>query len=189
MAHLSAIFGMVGSSDTTRFGSLEFPTLPPVGTWVPPIFEPSQAFLFESLDFITDWLDVLHLYEEALVLAPIEGAASPIDSRTPSNFNDEVPVLRSEPTLGSNPTVSNIHTVLYSHFHIFRRLSGGIPLSLPRPPGDRFPYGLASLMDAYAWGLQKKLAPPPLTSEFMGMAGYAPASFHDLMDDDVESDV
>ena len=31
------------------------------------------------------------------------------------------------------------------------------------------------------------LAPPPLTSEFVGMADYAPASFHDLMDDDVES--
>ena len=32
------------------------------------------------------------------------------------------------------------------------------------------------------------LMPPPLTSEVMGMAGYAPASFHDLMDDEVESD-
>ena len=32
------------------------------------------------------------------------------------------------------------------------------------------------------------LVPPPLTSEFVGMASYAPASFHDLMDDDVESD-
>ena len=32
------------------------------------------------------------------------------------------------------------------------------------------------------------LAPPPLTSEFMGMAGYAPTSFHDLVDDEVESD-
>ena len=32
------------------------------------------------------------------------------------------------------------------------------------------------------------LAPPPLTSEFVGMASYAPASFHDLLDDDVESD-
>ena len=32
------------------------------------------------------------------------------------------------------------------------------------------------------------LAPPPLASTFVGMAGYAPASFHDLMDDDVESD-
>ena len=32
------------------------------------------------------------------------------------------------------------------------------------------------------------LAPPPLTSEFVGMVSYAPASFHDLLDDDVESD-
>ena len=32
------------------------------------------------------------------------------------------------------------------------------------------------------------LAPPPLTSKFMGMASYAPVSFHDLLDDDVESD-
>ena len=32
------------------------------------------------------------------------------------------------------------------------------------------------------------LAPPPLTSEFVGMVGYAPASFHDLMDNEVESD-
>ena len=29
---------------------------------------------------------------------------------------------------------------------------------------------------------------PPLTSEFVGMVGYAPASFHDLVDDEVESD-
>ena len=32
------------------------------------------------------------------------------------------------------------------------------------------------------------LAPPPLTSEFMGMASYAPTYFLDLMDDDVECD-
>jgi len=29
---------------------------------------------------------------------------------------------------------------------------------------------------------------PPLMSEFMGMAGYAPASFHNLIDDEVKSD-
>ena len=52
--HLSTIFGMADSSDTTHFGSLEFPALPPIGTWVPPIFEPSLAFLFESLDFVAD---------------------------------------------------------------------------------------------------------------------------------------
>ena len=43
-------------------------------------------------------------------------------------------------------------------------------------------------MDTYAWGLQKMSTLPPLTSEFVGMAGYAPASFYDLMDDEVESD-
>ena len=32
------------------------------------------------------------------------------------------------------------------------------------------------------------LTPPPLTSEFMGMAGYAIASFHDLIADKVDSD-
>jgi len=32
------------------------------------------------------------------------------------------------------------------------------------------------------------LTPPPLTSKFVGMVGYAPAAFHDLMDDEVESD-
>jgi len=107
---------------------------------------------------------------------------------TPGNFNDEAPALRSEPTLGSNPAVSNVHTVIYSLFTIFHRLSGGTPLSLPRPPYDRFPYGLASPADAYAQGLRRMLAPPPLTSEFVGRAGYAPASFHDLIDDEVESD-
>ena len=29
---------------------------------------------------------------------------------------------------------------------------------------------------------------PPLMSEFMGMVGYAPASFHDLINDEVKSD-
>ena len=61
-------------------------------------------------------------------------------------------------------------------------------MSPPRPPCDRFPYGLASPVDAFARGLRKMLTPPPLTSKFVGMAGYAPASFHDLVDDKVESD-
>ena len=43
-------------------------------------------------------------------------------------------------------------------------------------------------MDTYARGLRRMLTPPPLMSEFVGMAGYAPTSFHDLVDDEVESD-
>ena len=61
-------------------------------------------------------------------------------------------------------------------------------MSAPQPPYDRFPYGLASPADAYARRLQKMLTPPPLTSEFMGMASYAPTYFYELVDDEVESD-
>ena len=123
MAHLSTIFDMMGSSDTIRFGSSEFPMLPPIGMWVPPIFEPFQTFLFESLDFVAIQLGMLCLREEALVLAPVEGGAPSVGSGTPGDLNDEVPALRSEPTLGSNPIVSNVHIVLYSLFTIFRRFS------------------------------------------------------------------
>ena len=126
MAHFSTTFAMAGSSDTTHFGSLGFPTLPPVGIRGPPIFEPSQAFLFGSLDFVAHRLGVLHLRKEARV--PPTGAG------TPSDLNDETPTLRSKPTLGSNPTVSNVCFVLYSLFNIFCRLSGGTPLSPPQPP-------------------------------------------------------
>ena len=37
-------------------------------------------------------------------------------------------------------------------------------------------------------GALKDADATPLTSEFIGMDGYAPASFHDLVDDEVESD-
>ena len=131
---------------------------------------------------------MLHLREEALVPTPIGGGAPSVGSGPPDDLNDEAPALRSKPMLGSNPTVSNVHTILYSLFHIFRRVSRGTPLSLPRPPYDRFPYALVSPTDAYARGLRRMPTPPPLMSEFMGMERYASTYFLDLMDDDVESD-
>ena len=152
MAHFSATFAVAGSSDTTRFGSLEFPTLPPVGMWVPPVSEPSQAFFFGSLDFVADRLRVLHLHKEALVSAPIGGAPS-ISPGTHNDFNNMTSALHSEQTLCSNPDVSNLHTVIYFLFTISRRSSGGTVLTAPRTPYDRFPYGLASPADAYAQGL------------------------------------
>ena len=139
---------MAGSSDTIRFGSLEFPTLPPVGMWVPPVFQPLQPFLFGSLDFIADQLCMLCLREEAPVSAPVGGGAPSISPSPPNDFNDKAPVLRSVPTLGSNPTVSNVHIVFYSLFYLFRRFSRGTPLSPPQLPCDRFPYGLVSFVDA-----------------------------------------
>ena len=119
MDHFSAIFAMAGSGDTIRFGSLEFPALAPIGMQVQSIFEPSQAFLLGSLDFIADRLSVLHLCEEALVSALIGGAPS-IGSGTHDDFNNEAPALHSEQTLCSNPSVSNVHAVIYSLFTIFR---------------------------------------------------------------------
>ena len=153
MAHISATLAVVGSGNSICFGSLEFPALPPVGMWVPPVFEPSQAFLFGSLDFIADWLSVLHLREEALILAPVGGGASSMGSGTPDDFNGKATALHSEHTLCSNPTVSNVRFVIYSLFTVFRRFSGGTPLSLPRPPCNLFPYGFVSPTDAYAQGL------------------------------------
>ena len=41
MAHFSTTLTLGGSGDTICFGSLEFPPLPPIGMWVPPVFEPS----------------------------------------------------------------------------------------------------------------------------------------------------
>ena len=154
MAHLSTIFGMAGSSDTIRFGSLQFPTLPLAGMWAPPVFVPLQTFIFGSLDFVADWLGVLRLHEEALVSASTGGGAPSTDYNGPlDDLNVETPALRLEPMLGSNPMMSDVHIVLYSLFNTFRQFSGGTLLSPPRPLCDRLPYGLTSPMDACAPGL------------------------------------
>ena len=117
------------------------------------------------------------------------GGGAPFTGPRPlDDPNVETLTLRLEPILGSNSTVSNVHIVLYSLFNTFRRLFGGTPLSSLQPSYDRFPYGFTSPVDACAWGLRRMLTPPSLTSKFMGMAGYAPTSFHDLVDDEVESD-
>ena len=50
------------------------------------------------------------------------------------------------------------------------------------------PYGLVSPTDAYAQGLRKMRMLPPLTSEFVGMASYAPNTFHEFLDDEAESE-
>ena len=54
-------------------------------------------------------------------------------------------------------------------------------MSAPQPPYDRFPYGIMSPMDAYARGFRRKPMSPPLVSEFVGMASYAPTYFLNLI--------
>ena len=152
---------------------------------VPLVFEPSQAFLFGSLDFVADRLGVLHLCEETRE-PPVREMFS-IDSGT-RDLNGAASALHSEQTLCSNPAMSNIHAILYLLHFIFRQTPGGLPLSPSWPPYGRFPYSLMSPVDAYTRVLQKITAPLPLTSEFVGMESYAPTYFLDITDDDVGSD-
>ena len=188
IAHLPAIFGVASLINTVRFGSLEFPTPPLAGMWVPPVFAPFQTFHFGSLYFIADQLGVLRLRKEALVPASTGGGVPSTDPGSLNDLNDKTLRLHFEPALGSNPTVSDVHTVIYSLFNTFHQLPGGTPLPPPRLSCGRFPYSFASPADADALGCWRMQTPPPLMSEFVGMASYAPASFHDLIDDDVESD-
>ena len=57
--------------------------------------------------------------EEALVPAPIGGGAPSVGSGPPGDLSYEAHALRSKPTLGSKPTMSNVHTAIYSLFTIF----------------------------------------------------------------------
>ena len=63
-------------------------------------------------------LGVLCIREEALVPAPTGGAPSTDYNGPLDDLNVETPALRLEPMLGSNPTVSDVHIVLYSLFNI-----------------------------------------------------------------------
>ena len=84
--------------------------------------------------------------------------------------------------------MSNIHAIIHLLRSIFHQIPRGLPLSPSLPPYDRFPYGFMSPADACARGLQKIMVPLRLTSEFVGMASYAPTCFLDIMNDDVGSD-
>ena len=101
MAHFSATLAVVGSGDTILFGSLEFPALSPIEMRAPPVFRPSQGFLFRSLDFIADQLGMLHLKEEAHVPAPVKG--TPSTNSGTHDFDDAASALLFEQTLCSNP--------------------------------------------------------------------------------------
>jgi hypothetical protein len=57
-------------------------------------------------------------------------------------------------------------------------------LSPPCSPRGRSLFGLTNAASVYDRGLWRDIPQPPPLTEFVGMTGYGPASFHDLFSDD-----
>jgi hypothetical protein len=182
MVFVSDTSSLTTLSDTIRFGSLEFPMSSCVGLWEPPVFTPFQTLHFGSLDFVVDHLGTLCLREEATPLMSPGGDTTLTDPL--ADLDTEVLARRIELMLSANPSASDVDLLLFSLRNIFCQLSGRIPLSLPHSPRGRFLFGLTNTASLYARELQKVMSQPPLATEFVGMTGYSPASFHDLFSND-----
>ena len=177
--------------ETICFGSLEFPTIPRDGLWVPPPFPPSQTFQFGSLEFVTDQLGALRLHEEEAAPPAAEESVPPpklhklkrrwsirwcIRKRKPSQPT-RVMLRGIMLMMATNPVVEDVNLVLFSLANVSRQLAGEPPFPTPRSFSDQLPFGLRNSASIYAREMHKAAQGRQPTSRFVGMTGSHPTPF------------
>jgi hypothetical protein len=73
---------------------------------------------------------------------------------------------------------------LFLLHNFFRQLSGETPLSPRRSTCGHSSFGLTNAASVHPGGLPRAMRQSSLATKLVGMTGYGPASFHDLLSDD-----